>query len=358
VIELISDPKKISPDWLTQVLANADILTTGRVIKADGEVIGTGKMGDNVRFSLSYDGDYNAPATIIAKLPAMDETARTMASLMGAYRKEVMFYSELASHCEIATPTIYLALIDDSGADFIILMEDLAPAEPGSQLIGETAERAKLAVAEAAKLHASFYNKQALLKKDYITHTDEDSAAFGQQLLQQNWPGFVERFGHGLNAECIAFGSEYVLNHVNWSCHYTGPKTLIHADFRTENLLFGVNGATTTVDWQTLTESCGLADVAYFLGGSLETEDRRQCEQDTLDHYRHCLANAGFTINAEQCWQQYREFSVHGLMITVLGAMFSAAEERSDKMFLVMAQRHLQHCVDMKANEFFKPINN
>lgn len=358
MIELISDPKQISPNWLTQVLANAGILTTGKVVNADWQVIGTGKMGDNVRFSLSYDGDYNAPVTIIAKLPAMDETARTMASLMGAYRKEVMFYSELASHCGITTPTIYLALIDDSGADFIILMEDLAPAEPGSQLIGETAERAKLAVAQAAKLHASFYDKPALLEKDYITHTDVDSAAFGQQLLQQNWPGFIERFGHGLNEECIAFGSEYVLNHVNWSCHYTGPKTLIHADFRTENLLFGPDGITTTVDWQTLTESCGLADVAYFLGGSLETEDRRQCEKDTLEHYRHCLANAGFTINAEQCWQQYREFSVHGLMITVLGAMFSAAEERSDKMFLVMAQRHLQHCVDMKANEFFKPINS
>jgi hypothetical protein len=358
VIELISDPKKITPDWLTRVLTHAGILTNGKVVKADWEIIGTGKMGDNARFSLTYDGEYSAPATIVAKLPAMDETARTMASLMGAYRKEVMFYSELATHCNMVTPTIYLALIDEAGADFIILMEDLAPAEPGSQLIGETPERAKLAVAEAAKLHASFYDQQALLAKDYITHTDVDSAVFGQELLQQNWPGFVERFGHGLNKECIAFGDDYVRNHVNWTCHYTGPKTLIHADFRTENLLFADDGTTTTVDWQTLTESCGLADVAYFLGGSLETDDRRQCEQETVEYYRQCLASAGFTLSAERCWQQYREFSVHGLMITILGAMFSEAQERSDKMFLVMAQRHLQHCVDMKANEFFKPLDS
>jgi len=351
VIELISDPTLISPAWFTQVLRGCGSLVEGSVASVEWEMIGTGKMGDNARFSLTYDGDDNAPATLIAKLPATDETARAVAGGMGAYLKEVMFYKELAGQSTICTPKIYLALIDDD-SDFIILMEDLAPAEPGNQLVGETIEHAQQAIAEAAKLHAAFHAKSELLARDYITHTDADTAAFGQELMQQNWPGFVARFGHGLSEECIAFGDDYVANHARWVARYNGPKTLIHGDFRTENILFSENKRAAVVDWQTLTESCGMADTAYFIGGSLDIEDRRTHEKTLVEYYRQCLAEAGIALSSEDCWQQYREFSIHGLLITVLGAMFSQPEARSDEMFLTMIQRHLQHCVDMNARDF------
>ena len=352
MIELISDPQLITTRWLTEVLTTSGLLSEGRVVTVEWEMIGTGKMGDNARFSLTYDGDYGAPKTMIAKLPATDETARMMAGGMGAYLKEVMFYKELADKTAMRTPAIYLALIDEDGSNFIILMEDLAPAEPGDQLVGETIDHARQALAEAAKLHAAFYGRSDLLAGDYITRTDADSAAFGQELLEQNWPGFVERFGHGLSAECIAFGGDYVANHGRWVAHYTGPKTLIHSDFRSENMLFSEHDRVATVDWQTLTESCALADVAYFMGGSLDIGVRRSNEEALLDYYRQCLAEEGVTLSREECWQLYREFSINGLLITILGAMFSEAAERSDKMFLVMIQRHLQHCVDMNAREF------
>ena len=60
----------------------------------------------------------------------------------------------------------------------------------------------------------------------------------------------------------------------------------------------------------------------------------------------------GVTISAQDCWEQYREFSMHGLMITVLGACFSSADERGDRMFLAMIQRHIQQCLDLDAGEF------
>jgi len=354
VIELVTDPALITPEWLTQALEMAGVLSGGRVVSAEWEIIGTGKMGDNARFRLCYDGDVSAPQTLIAKLPATDETARAIAGGMGAYRKEVMFYRELAEMTAIRTPDIYLNLIDEAGSNFILLMEDLAPAEPGNQLIGETVKHARQALAEVAKLHAAFFEKKDVLARDYITHTDAEGAAFGQELLQQNWPGFVERFGHGLSEESIALGGDYVANHAAWVAHYDGPKTLIHSDFRTENMLFSDVSRPATVDWQTITESCCMADVAYFIGGSMDIEDRRNHEQTLVEHYRTSLAEAGVTLSANECWQQYREFSLQGILITVLGAMFSQAEERSDQMFLVMIKRHLQHAVDMNAGEFFK----
>jgi hypothetical protein len=349
---IISDPANIKAEWLEAVLEARGLLAGASISALQWDIIGTGKMGDNVRFQLSYDGDCDAPISLIAKLPAADETARTMAAYTGAYRKEVMFYRELADLSEIDTPEIYCARIDDSGADFIILMEDLAPAQPGDQLLGENIERAGRALAEVAKLHGAFYGKAELLARDYIIHNDADTAAFGQDLLQQNWPGFVERFGHGLSPECIGFAEQYVLNHAAWANRYRGIKTLVHGDFRSENLLFNADGRTTTVDWQTLSESCGLADVAYFLGGSLDIELRRQCEGQLVEGYRCSLADAGVALDQQECWRQYREFSMHGIMITVLGAMFTAADPRGDRMFLAMAQRHLQQCVDLNAAEF------
>ena len=231
MIELISEPSKISAQWLTEVLRTAGLLGEGCVLEASWKLIGTGKMGDNARFTLKYDGDYDAPLTLIAKLPATDETARMMAGAMGAYRKEVMFYRELAQQTSMKTPAIYLTLISEDGTDFIILMEDMAPAEPGDQLQGETLEHARQALAEAAKLHAAFYDKRELLQGDHVSRTDAEGAAFGQELLVQNWPGFVDRFGHGLSEECIAFGDDYVVNHCNWMAGYSGPKTLVHGDF-------------------------------------------------------------------------------------------------------------------------------
>ena len=123
MIELISDPNKISVEWLTEVLRAGGLLGEGCVLEASWKMIGTGKMGDNARFTLKYDGDYGAPLTLIAKLPATDETARMMAGAMGAYRKEVMFYRELARQTSMKTPAIYLTLISEDGTDFIILIE-------------------------------------------------------------------------------------------------------------------------------------------------------------------------------------------------------------------------------------------
>ena len=71
-----------------------------------------------------------------------------------------------------------------------------------------------------------------------------------------------------------------------------------------------------------------------------------------ISEYCQWLNAAGVSLSEPDCWEQYREHAMHGIMLTVLGAVFSAADPRSDKMFLTMIQRHLQHCVDLNAIEF------
>jgi hypothetical protein len=348
-----TSPDQLTPEWLTQALTKSGHLVDGRVTAVSYVDIGTGKMSNNVRYTLEYEGQGNfAPANLIGKFPAADEQVRLIAGAQGAYYNEVMFYRHLAAGTSMRTPIIYATEISEDRSEFLILMEDMAPAEPGSQLVGETRRHAELALQQAAKLAASYYGNDEIGSLDYVLAAARaDGGAFGQSLMEEYWPKFVDRFGHGLTAECIAFGERYAHNHSHFICRYQGPKTLVHGDFRSENMLF--NGEIiTTVDWQTVCESSPMADAAYFLGGSVELAARREWERELVESYRNCLAEEGAILSQKDCWEQYREYAMQGLMTTVLGACFTTPAERSDRMFLTLIQRHLQHCVDLNAGEF------
>lgn len=343
----------ITAEHLTLYLQASGHLDDATVASFECDVIGTGKMGDNVRLRPIYQGNaQHAPTTLIAKFPATDEHTRAIAGAQGAYYNEVMFYRELAPATAMRTPAIYGSDFSADRTEFVLLMEDLAPAEPGSQFVGESLTHCKQVLAQTAKLAAAFYGDDSLADRDYIVApARDDGGEFGGALMQQSWPGFLDRFGHGLSPDAIAFGERYVANHVHFVNRFKGPKTVVHGDLRSENVLFGPAGAT-TVDWQTVSESSALTDVAYFLGGSVDSEDRRAWERDLVESYRVELAKAGVELSAQDCWDQYREFAMHGILITVLGATFTEPGERSDAMFLTMIQRHLQHCIDLNAAEF------
>ncbi|MEM1113606.1 MAG: phosphotransferase [Pseudomonadota bacterium] len=346
-------PTDLTAEHLDHYLRKAGLLPQGRVAAVDWQIIGTGKMGDNARFTPRYEGaPASAPATLVGKFPAEDEQARSMAGAQGAYYNEVMFYRDLAAGTRMRTPKIYASELSEDRASFLLLMEDMAPAEPGNQLEGASRSETELALVQAARLAAAYYGNDSIGARDYVMSTArDDGGAFGEALMQQYWPGFVDRFGHGLSAECIAFGEQYVQRHAHFVTRLSGPKTLAHGDFRSENILFTESEAT-TVDWQTTSESSVMTDAAYFLGGSVSIENRRGWERDLVEAYRARLAEAGVELDASTCWEQYREYAMHGLMITVLGASFSAPGERSDRMFLAMARGHLQQCVDLGSVEF------
>lgn len=355
MVDIVTRPDLVTPQWMTGVLRESGHLSEGFVKSLDSKIIGTGKMGDNARFTLDYDGEQGrAPDSMIIKFPAEDETARAMAGLQGAYYNEVMFYRHLAGRTEMRTPAIYANEVTDDRLLFITAMEDMAPAEPGSQLVGESIEHARVAMGEAAKLAVAFYGDEAVGEQDYVmSQARTDGGEFGQALLQQYWPGFLERFGHGISDECQAFAANYVDHHTTFATRFRGPKTLAHGDFRSENILFDGTAAC-IVDWQTTIESSPLTDLAYFMGGSVEVNDRRAWERDLVVEYSEVLAALGLDMGFDACWAQYREQAMHGLMITILGASFTEAAQRSDAMFQAMIQRHLQHCVDLQAGEFLQ----
>lgn len=357
-MKVVHSSKELDAAWLDEALRRAGVLPRGRVVDARVEVIGTGKMADNFRCNLTFaDAPTEAPTSVVAKLAAIDETSRSAGVGGGAYRREVRFYQELAPRIKMRTPRCFFADIDEASGDFVVLMEDMAPAAPGDQIRGCNTDVAAVAIAEAVGLHAPFWNDASLVSHDWLTPSTIEAAQFVQILLQQFWPGFCERFGDGLDAEAVALGQRFVDNYVVWFKEYHGPLTLIHADYRLENMLLAPPEseaslpAIAVVDWQTAAQGCGLADVAYFLGGGLSVHDRRESERAFVQEYCARMRSEGIELPDEEGWQMYRRFSLHGVLITVLGSMVTGQDPRGDRMFLAMAQRHLQHALDLFADE-------
>src|SRR6185437_10918589 len=74
----------------------------------------------------------------------------------------VRFYQQLAPTARISTPRCWFTDVDEASHDFVLIMEDLAPAAVGDQLRGVSLEQARAVIVEAAKLHASHWADDGL----------------------------------------------------------------------------------------------------------------------------------------------------------------------------------------------------
>ena len=150
---LVADPELVTPEWLTHVLRHGDAIGEGTSVSAfDSASIGSGQVGANVRYALTYDGD-PGPASIVCKFSSRDPLSASTGVQTLTYETEVAFYRDLAPTVDVSRPHCYLAALESGTANVVVVMEDLTPAEQGDQIIGCTVEQATMAVDEAVKLH-------------------------------------------------------------------------------------------------------------------------------------------------------------------------------------------------------------
>lgn len=339
-IELISSPDQVTPEWLTDVLRAAGELDEGSVTAVEGTAVGTGQVGDSVRFTITYEGGAG-PATLVGKFPAADPTSREAAAATRTYEVETRFYQHLRNRVAITTPRPYVALLDVEANDFVLLMNDLAPAEQGDQLAGCGGDAAALAMREIAKLHAPVWGDATLTELEWLDRSTEEGQAFYIQLMSTLYPGFLERYGDRVDAEVVGAGNRLVERLDEYFGRRVEPRTAAHGDYRLDNILFAPDGASmTTVDWQTVALSPGITDVAYFLGTSLQPEIRAAHEEDLVREYHDSLRAGGVVdYPLDQAWTDYRRFAFSGFLMAVLASMLVGQTERGDEMFMAMANR-------------------
>ena len=127
----------------------------------------------------------------------------------------------------------------------------------------------------------------------------------------------------------------------------------IHGDYRLDNLLFATpagGSPVATVDWQTLEIGLPGRDLGYFLGNSLSSENRRECERELVAAYHEALVALGVKGHSlEECFDDYRHGQFQGLLVTVVASVMLTHTQRGDAMFMAMSSRACQAIRDLES---------
>jgi hypothetical protein len=349
---LVADPDLVTPEWLTEVLRHSGSIGEDTcVVSLQSTPIGTGQVGDNVRYRLVYDGP-PGPQAVVCKFGSRDPASAAAGVQLLLYETEVNFYRELAPTIDVASPRCHFASIRPGTADAVVVMEDLSPAEQGDQIVGCSVAQAELAVDEAAKLHGPRWGDTTLAELAWLER-DVANGSLGS-MVPLIWDSFVDRYRSTHDPITVETGLALAeLATIVDARPPVGP-TPVHFDFRLDNMLFGTADGgrpLTVVDWQTVQAGSGPRDVAYFLGNAFEPAVRRSCERDLVARYHRALVD-DYGVDDypfDQCWADYVSFSPSSLMMAVFASMVVGRTERGDAMFMAMANRSAQMAADLDA---------
>jgi hypothetical protein len=357
-LDQLPNASEIDTVWMTAALRRAAVAGAAEVVEISARSIGTGQVGENVRFELVWDrDDPTLPGSVVGKFPSGSEVSRASARAVGTYVREVGFYRDLQRHVSMRTPNVHHLGWDPETHDFVLLMEDVREAEQGDQLTGCSLDRAALVVDEAVGLHAPTWGRTDDWRDlEWLGFPEPARAELMAGLTRWALPGFTERFAARLSADDLAVGERVIGAYETWAglaaawAADHGGWCIVHADYRLDNMLFATApGAppVTIVDWQTVTVGTGPADVAYFLGAGLSSHDRAAHERDLVADYAARLRGVGIELSDAAAWDGYVIGSAGGYVMAVIASQLVERTTRGDEMFAVMAERHAAQIRDV-----------
>ena len=317
------------------------------VSASDPKRIGEGQVGMNLRYLLTSD-DPSVPASVVVKMASPDPISRATGIGLRNYEREVKFYNEVASSLDVRKPHCYFADWNEAGGDIAIVLEDMSPSEQGDQIRACGIEEARLAVSELSRLHGPRWNDPTLFNIDWLQRRDAEDGARLHGLYAMLKPGFLGIYNDAILADTGQEGLDFVNQLEGLIPAYVAAKdepfTVTHGDYRLDNLLFATTAdgvPCAVVDWQTPGHGNGVGDLAYFIGAGLLPHDRRQYEWELVDLYIAGIESYGHNIDHEWVKNHYRKEAISGLVMAVIASQIVGRTDRGDKMFEVMATRHI-----------------
>jgi len=329
---IVTEPEQATPEWLSDVLHQPVEAVTAI------DRIGTGQMSRNYRLSLT--GGPDLAATIVIKVPSDDAATRELGA--GAYSKEVIFYRDVAQRISTGVARCHHHEMSESGSEFTLVLDDMAPAEQGDQIAGCTIDEARRAITNLAGIHAATWNDDALAAS--IGLLDADASGLGD-LYAMAYDQFVAHYDGRLDPATRPVLDPFRDLASKWTELGGRPSTITHGDYRLDNLLF-TDTTIVAVDWQTLSYGPPARDLAYFLGNSVRIDDRRKHERELLTHYLDTLAGHGIDYSLADLQADYALGAWLGPIVTVVGAFVATRTDRGDEMFIAMADRAAAQLAD------------
>lgn len=351
--EPVYDPDQVDTRWLQAVLEAAGATGGASLTGLESQPIGTGQVGCNIRYRLSWDRPDAGPPSVVAKFASRDPASQAAGIQTQTFETEVAFYRELADTVDVCRPHCYFAAGEPGTANVVLVLEDI-DAIAGDQLAGCSVEQAELAVEQAARLHGPRWGDPRLSEVPWLAAKRANPITPGP-IIAMMWPTFVERYGDRLTEESREVGRRLSAA-TTWVEPRPEDTTLCHSDYRLDNMLFAPSASErplTIVDWQTVQLGIGTGDISYFVSAAVDPATRRAHERELVRRYHRALTAydiGGYSL--ERCWEDYRRHSFGGFFMAVFAAILVQRTDRGDAMFMRMANGAATQIVDLDAFEF------
>lgn len=345
----------LTAEWLEATLHEAGFDLGVAIEAIDVEVIGVGEgfMAQLARVTLrGADGAVPSPASLIAKFASPDPSTREFATTQNVYARELGFYRDIGDEAGIPIPQLYFGTLDPESQTFVLLLEDLAPAEASDQVRGTGVDESRQVVEAFAKLHARWWNSERLAGYAWSRPVVEEQsledglAMIHKSIEQAESEGTFDRYPE----------MKKHLRKLPALFRVEPPKpfpfTLAHGDLRSDNVFFPTErgGRFAMIDWQMCGVDQAARDLARWLVQSITIEQRRETEQELIAHYHRLLVEHGI-----EGYSLARLKTDYQLSIVVMYLMFAmgldqidTSAERSEALFHEMFSRLDAAMVDWK----------
>jgi hypothetical protein len=309
--------EEVTADWLTGALGlghPGTVVTEARLVdRIDG-------MARKLRLELTYDGDTGLPRRMILKA----NLGGWPIEYEGGNQLEAAAYRHFLPTVEANTPACFYAGIDGDGYT-ALLLEDLneRPVVFGDPLRPHDYATAAAFLDLYARIHARWWGSPGLAPGGRFGWVPEP---MGPGLGIDEWIKFIlgpEDWAQTMQLPRATAMPRALRDRERVAAaiaalrllHRQGPLTLTHGDEHPRNLFVDADGKPGFVDLQTKIAPWHLP-FAYYLGGNLDIEDRRDWEKPLLAHYLARLQAYGVTPPAwSEAWLDYRRELVFGYLI-------------------------------------------
>ena len=327
--------EEVTAAWLAEV-------TGLPVTSFEAQQIGVGIGVSSSVYRLVLEGA-GCPPSVVVKLPALDEAAVFTSSVLRMYIREVRFFEQLADRSPIRVPGCHHAAVDEATSRFVVVMEDLSDLRAVDQLAGMAPPDAERAVDALAAWHATWWGQAEPLAEAGVTvHlADPIYPAVVPMVFDEGWekitgagidvPAAIRAVQPGFNAALPG-----LLAHLA-----EAPTTVIHGDYRADNLVFCPDGTVAAFDFQLIGTGSGAYDLAYFVTQSIEPADAGAQEQALFERWTAGLVAAGVPQpDLDGLWEAYRHAALFCLVYPVVASRgMDLDDPRQRRLVECMLQR-------------------
>jgi len=342
---------EITPAWMTDAIGrhhpDAVVSDVAVVLRDDG-------TNRRARLRLTYSAG-TGPATVFAKA-ADPAHVELVALTSGLFHEPRLFTSGVV--LPLDHPSVYTAIIDEEGSDFLMIMEDVIArgADPRDSTRPMTVDQVASGVRGLAKLHSEYWG-QLGGRHPTLAWVEPFVAFAGLEFAPLEIA--YERLGDSVPAEIPAMTGTDLFVDI-WARYIgtltTAPQTLLHGDPHIGNTYVLPDDTVGFLDWQMVRRGNFSLDLGYFLQGALTIEDRRQHERDLVDEYRRALSLPDDEMpSADEIWLRYRASVAHGLAIWIATLSGGDAWQRPE-ICLALAQRYSAAFVDLDTRDALDSI--